>query len=257
MASHGPDGTRTLAALAVCILALPLVVPRASLPSVLAAATAAAAVYALLFGGAGIHWGDSDSEGPQKHPRDGKRDSKRHGLSSGHVLPPFAPIDSELYTLRVPLSPELVLQRRPRQALKHLALHGDLIDRVLRAARLGARNGNSGSGSRALASLEDFFARYHRALVSRDPALASRTLETLRDTRVVALNALTDLTMTVPLALGGPIEAAIERARSETLRCMGVLAARHAPSGSPALRSAAWSTPLPHDPARALPNVLW
>ena len=252
MASHGPDGTRTLAALAVCVLALPLIVPRASLPSVLAAATAAAAVYALLlFDGRGTGETDKGQDSISRPPHE------RHGLSSGHVLPPFAPIDSELYTLRVPLSPELVLQRRPRQALKHLASHGDLIDRVLRAARLGARNGNSGSGSRALASLEDFFARYHRALVSRDPALASRTLETLRDTRVVALNALTDLTMTVPLALGGPIEAAIERARSETLRCMSALAARHAPSGSPALRSAAWSTPLPHDAARALPNVLW
>ena len=254
----GSRDARTFAAVAVCVLALPMIVPRAALPSVLVAATAAALAYALLAHGRDEAIKDEEPRGViDANDRDDAagRSRRRRGISFGQAMPEFAAIDSELYTLRV--SPRLPLERQPRRALKHLASHGDLIDRVLRAARLAARNGSAGSGTRALSALEDFFARYHRSLASDDAALAARTLEVLRDTRASALNAINDLTFSVPAALGGPIEAAREAVRKETLRCMATLATKHAPSRSPALGAAAWSAPLPLDPGRERSNSLF
>jgi hypothetical protein len=135
---------------------------------------------------------------------------------------------------------------------KHLYLRkgGSLAEKVHRAAVLGSRNGNSGSGTKAIVTLEDFFNRYHRALVSSDPDLAKRTLEVLRDTRTIALNAIEDLAFTVPISLSKPIRIASEAARSETLECMSTLVMKHAPSMSPGLSASMsqWASPRPIDP---------
>lgn len=171
-------------------------------------------------------------------------------------MPPFAPIDRELYTLRVPEIRgrgwiDSSNDRAARSELRNLALRSrNLINVVRKAARLGARNGNTASGVKAMSALEDFFSRYHRAILSGDPEYAARTLEVLRDTRVVALNALNDVSLTVPQLLGGRALHAIDLTRDETLRCMSTLVARHAASGSPDMAAAAgqWSSPSPHDP---------
>ena len=167
----------------------------------------------------------------------------------------FAPVDPTLYSLRT-IHPDEIDLKDPdgiARTFRHLSFRrgGKLLEKVRRASLMGARNGNKASGTKALATLEDFFNRYHRALASEDPDLAKRTLEVLRDTRSVALNAIEDLSFTVPLALARPIRQASESVRSETLECMSTLVLKHSPSLSPSLRAALthWSSPLPNDPS--------
>jgi hypothetical protein len=167
--------------------------------------------------------------------------SSGSGSSSSNNIREFAPVDPELYPLRMPSAFALESDRHPRRLLKNLAFRsgGGLLRQVRRAARLGSRNGNRGSGARALVALEDFFVRHHHAMLSSDPDLVVRSLETMRDDRTTALNALQDLTMTLPYA--EPVRRACEAAREETQRCMAALADRHDrhPSGSPSLSAAA------------------
>lgn len=250
----GDADRRALLAAAVCALALPLVLPRQAWTPALALATAAAVLAAIYHGYASEAAAKSATSPPlATGATDASSRRLPKGKNKGYVVGDslaFAPVDPELYTLRAPAPPDLVHDPRPRRTLRHLALRGPLLDVVRKAARLGARNGNTASGARAMVALEDFFARYHRALLSKDAEFAARTLETLRDTRAVALNAIEDLALTVPLSLGRPVRAASEAARAETLRCMSTLAAKHAPSLSPALASAAWGAPLAHDARR-------
>ena len=118
------------------------------------------------------------------------------------------------------------------------------------------------SRQRALVALEDFFIRYHWALVSADDALRvrrasgpdtdgllSRTLAIMCDTRVVALNALEDITFVVPLSTAGPVRRAVEAARRETLACLEVLATRLSQTDPVAAQvaSVAWRGPVPND----------
>jgi hypothetical protein len=99
--------------------------------------------------------------------------------------------------------------------------------------------------------LEDFYARYHRALLdgsAAGPELAARTLGVLSDSRVEALNAIHELSMCLPPSRKGVVLRAAEAVRVDTLRCERMLAARHAPSLSPSLAVAAdvWChAPLP------------
>jgi hypothetical protein len=124
---------------------------------------------------------------------------------------------------------------RARAAYPHTALRmsGALLRRLRVAARLGAANGNRGSGQRAMTAFEDFFERYHWALLSDDAELAARTLPVLCDTRRLALNSLQDIAFRVPRALAGPVRTATEAARIETLGCMRALSAKHKRGGSP------------------------
>lgn len=165
-------------------------------------------------------------------------------------------MDPELYTMRA------------RGCTKHLALRRDglLLRLVRRAASIGSRRGNSASGDRAIAALEDFFMRYHWALLRADDAilsrptpgpdttdLISRTLATLSDTRTIALNCIQEITFNIPLAMAGPVTRAVSAVREETLMCLEVLVDRLAQSDPVAAQvaSAAWRGPTPHDPLRA------
>lgn len=250
---------RFMAAAAIVAVTIPAVLPRAAWGPALIFVVAASALTFLYVGHVALSASSSASPpasslmaggGGVDGSSSGRGGGERGGGST--CLPPFAPIDPVLYTLRAPSPTDLVHLETPRRALRHLALRrgGKLFGVVRRAALLGARNGNAASGTRVLAALEDFFARYHRALASDDPNLAARTLEVLRDTRIVALNAVEDLAMTVPLALGRPVRTASDAVRSETLLCMATLASKHAPSMSPSLKAGAWAAPLAHDPSR-------
>ena len=256
---------RLLLSAAVLAAALPLLVPLDALPRVLATAVTVAAIAFVLLDGQAPHPAATALKSMDK--RCGEIDVEKRSKGGvdmdvdkrGGTLRPFAAVDTELYTLRSLSPAELVLQRHPRRLLPHLAFRGPLLSLVRRAARLAARNGNSASGARAMVALEDFFARYHHALLSPDVELAVRSLQTMRDTRATALNALQDLSLTVPIALGGPMRQAAEAARNETQRCMAALADRHAPSLSPSLSAAAsaWSAPQAHDPQHSRPNSLF
>jgi hypothetical protein len=172
-------------------------------------------------------------------------------------------LDGELYTLRV-----------RDGGTRHLALRqgGSLLRRVRRAAELGASRGNSASGARAAAALEDFFTRYHWALLHGDDGadgdakkgpdtrgLIPRTLATLRDTRALALNALAEIAFAVPLSHARPVRRAVEAARVETLTCLETLATKLARTDPVATQvaAAAWRGPTPHDPRRSLPHNLF
>lgn len=167
-------------------------------------------------------------------------------------------MDAELYTLRA-----------REGGTRHVALRrgGELLRRVRRAAALGTERGNTASGARALVALEDFFMRYHWALLKADEALSagtrghegpdtgdlvSRTLSTMRDTRAVALNALAEIAFALPLPLAGPVRRAVAATRAETLACLEVLATRLARADPVAAQvaSAAWRGPTPHDPLK-------
>jgi hypothetical protein len=268
------DDERALLAGAVCIAAVLAVVPMSAQPRALAALVAAGA---LVWLSRGYYAAGGGSVSPTSYASTQQAAAEAayepdRGVGTGDILaaargqtaqrkqpvqqkqrPRFAPLDAQLYTLRVP---DVATSRAAwidapeaaaRGQLRHLALRGRLMGVVRRAARLGARNGNSTSGVRAMAALEDFFSRYHRALLSSDAEYAARTLGTLRDTRAVALNALHDISLSVPIDLGERVLMATDAAREETLRCMSTLAAHHAPSGSPALAVADWSAPMPAD----------
>ena len=265
-ALDGADG-RALLASAVCVAAFLLSVPRASQPRALAALSALAA---LAWIGWSYRGAASASAAEQDAERRGQGGSSSNAGTTSDVLTAsnggrarkktsFASIDAELYTLRVPATAEAraawidAPAASARGQLRNLALRGPLLDLVRRAARLGSRNGNSASGVRAKAALEDFFARYGRAMLSRDASYAARTLDVLRDTRAVALNALNDVSLSVPPSLGRRALRAIDAAREETLRCMTRLAERHAPSRLPELAAAAarWAAPAPADGRRS------
>lgn len=146
------------------------------------------------------------------------------------------PIDPEAYAQGAQVRISALDRDLPRR-LPHLALRdgGKLLERVRAAARIGAKYGNTGSGVRAMAVLEDLFRRYHSSMLSEDVALASRTLERMRYGRTIALNALEDLVMQVPSERAKAIREASEAVRQATLVCMSTLVARHAPSRSPVL----------------------
>ena len=192
----------------------------------------------------------------------GRNGHNGRGARAGAVSDrPDIQIDGELYTLRA------------RKGTRHLALRrgGELLRRVSRAAALGGAHGNSASGARATTALEDFFMRYHWALLKSDEALSkgvvmhrgpdtngliSRTLSTLRDTRIVAMNSLQEISFTVPLSMAGPVRRAVALARSETLACLEVLATRLARADPVAAQvaSVAWRGPTPHDPLLGRPS---
>ena len=229
-----PSDRRALLAAAVIFLAIPTIFPKSLWTPILVGMVVVGFLMLLYDGGA-----DPDQIGSAKK----KKSSE------------FAPVDPSLYTLRTIPTDAIDLKDVDglSRALRHLSLRngGKLLDKVRKASIVGSRNGNRGSGTKALVTLEDFFNRYHRALASEDPDLARRTLEVLRDTRTVALNAIEDLTFTVPLALSKPIREASESVRAETLECMSTLVLKHSPSLSPSLRAALthWSSPLPNDPS--------
>lgn len=163
------------------------------------------------------------------------------------------PLDPALYTLRTLPTSRTAATTDGGTAVKNLSVRegGRVLSAVLRAARAGERHGNGASGRRALAVLEDFYARYHRALLDGSaggPELAARTLGVLSDSRVEALNAIHELSMCLPPSRKGVVLRAAEAVRVDTLRCERMLAARHAPSLSPSLAVAAdvWChAPLP------------
>ena len=244
-----PDEADRLAlyAVAVAAAALLLIVPRPAQGRVLAAVAAASAL-------AWIAWTYRSASGGQQASKAVASDDG--GKNHRSPRRQFASMDPELYTLRAPIGADARAawidgpEALARGELRNLALRGTLCAVVRRAARLGSRNGNAASGVRAMAALEDFFARYHRALLSSDVDYAARTLDVLRDTRVVALNALQEVLLSVPPDLGKRVLKATDAARTETLRCMSTLAVRHAPRGSPTLDAARsrWASPAPHDP---------
>jgi len=248
---HALPPERLLLAAAIVAAAVPLFVPRALLPRLLLCVVVVGGLLMLMVVAPPPQTLPAAAAPPPAKNKDANENDRG-------VLrrPSFASLDPELYTLRLPGTAELERDRRPsRGALRHLAFRGGgrLLSLVRRAARLGARNGNSASGARALAALEDFFARHHRAMLSPDADLAARTLEAMRDTRVVALNALQDLTLTVPIALAVPIRAACEAARIETQRCLAAVADLHSSSGTAPGLAAVASTivaPAAHDPRR-------
>jgi hypothetical protein len=241
----GDSDVRALCVVAVVALAVVVVVPR----------HAQGRAIALISAVASLAWLYTSHPVPARCSGD---DTSRVKKTPSESPPPFAPLDPELYTLRVPYTPQAKAawiassdDGAARSQLRNLSLRSrGLLVAVRKAARLGSRNGNSASGVRAMAALEDFFSRYHRAVLSSDADFAARTLDTLRDTRVVALNALNDVFLTVPAPLGGRVLRAMDTARDETLRCMSTLVSRHAASGSPtmAAASARWGSPSPHDP---------
>lgn len=245
-----PSDRKALLAAAAVFAVIPVIFPKSLWMPILVGLVAVGFVF-LLYGGGDLFSG-RDLSGEQRR-------SFRDRIWSANVPPvpkrEFAPIDPSLYTLRTVPPEEIDLKDVDslRNHFRHLALRNDgkLLDKVRKASLVGARNGNRGSGTKALVSLEDFFNRYHRALASKDPELAKRTLEVLRDTRTVALNAVEDLSFTVPLALSKSIREASESVRAETLECMSTLVLKHSPSLSPSLRASLthWSSPLPNDPS--------
>lgn len=106
--------------------------------------------------------------------------------------------------------------------------NGRLYDLVVRASNLGRHRGNTASGVRAMKALEDFFTRYHWALLKRpaEVAMLNRTLQMLIDTRSLAMASLEELRFMVPLANAGPIDRAATAVRMQTLACLEILAAR-------------------------------
>ena len=237
--------TRALFALATIASAIVFVVPRHLQGRALTALSCASVLYWLY----PSVW-RSDAAMAQQHQAE---DSTEKATSRGRRTARngvVASVDPELYTLRVSRvrdSRSGVVGNTRNLALR---IRGRLEAEVRKAARLGSRNGNAASGVKAMSALEDFFSRYHRAVLSNDAEFAARTLDVLRDTRAVALNALNDISMTVPSPIGGRVLKAIDLARDETLRCMSTLVARHAASGSPTMAAAAgrWNSPTPHDP---------
>lgn len=182
-------------------------------------------------------------------------------IGKGAAAPPVS-LDNELYTMRA--------RAQGPGGTKHLALRrgGRLLRLVSRASAIGVRRANSASGDRAVSALEDFFMRYHWALLRADDAIAarpaglsrpdtsdliSRTLAVLCDTRTVALNALQEITFTIPLPLAGPVTRAVAAVREETLMCLEILVDRLAQSDPVAAQvaSTAWRGPIPHDPLRS------
>ena len=233
------EDRRALLAAAVVFVAIPMIFPSSMWPPILLGAVVAGLLTIL-------YWSKlSNLSNLSEDAYCVENNNKRKSPSS------FAPIDPSLYTLRMPLISSIDISML-RKNFKHLYLRkgGSLAKKVHKAVVLGSRNGNNGSGTKAIVTLEDFFIRYHRALVSSDPDLAKRTLEVLRDTRVVALNAIEDLAFTVPIALSKPIRIASEAARTETLECMSTLAMKHAPALSPGLSASMsqWASPRPNDP---------
>ena len=234
--------TRALFALATVASAIVLVVPRHLQGRALTALSCASALYWLY----PSVWRRSDDATQQQQAESPEKPRGRRTARNGVV----ASVDPDLYTLRVSSvkdSRSGVVGNTRNLALR---IRGRLEAEVRKAARLGSRNGNAASGVKAMSALEDFFSRYHRAVLSNDAEFAARTLDVLRDTRAVALNALNDISMTVPSPIGGRVLKAIDLARDETLRCMSTLVARHAASGSPTMAAAAgrWNSPTPHDP---------
>lgn len=235
------EDRRALLAVALVLISVPMVFPSSLWPPILLVAVVVGILVFLYNDNAKT----TLNERHERHERlDGTDKSKTINVS---------PIDPSLYTLKMLNSGGSIHSlRKTKQAFKHLSLRkgGSLVDKVHRAALLGSKNGNNGSGTKAMAALEDFFSRYHRALMSSSPELAQRTLEVLRDTRVVALNAIEDLAFTVPIALSAPVRIASEAVRSETLECMSTLVLKHSPSMSPSLRASMsqWASPRPHDP---------
>lgn len=133
----------------------------------------------------------------------------------------FAPIDAEMYGLRLPNPyqaknvPTPHLLKRPRPFVK--AIH--------RATRLGAKNGSAAASTRLVGALEDFFTRVDNAMALPLPAdpLAHMTFGTLRDGRAAALSALQELGFSVPEVNAKPLRAAERAVVAETTRAMRLL----------------------------------
>jgi hypothetical protein len=125
----------------------------------------------------------------------------------------FAPIDADMYGLRLPgpykarAIPTPHLLRRPKPFLRALR-------RVLRIADM---TGSTAAATRLVGALEDFFSRADRVIV--DP-LAPMAFGTLRDARAAALAALQELGFAVPEVRAGPVRAAEAAVIAETTRTM-------------------------------------
>lgn len=144
---------------------------------------------------------------------------------------------------------DLYTMRGPRRGLTHLSLRRELTAALTRLRPFAQHS--RGALTRAVAALEDFYARYDAALAAGGAdggALARRSARTLLDTRTAALNALHELGLSaVDPGAEGDAEAARALARSDTLRCLGVLARKHGGRDG-ALRAEALLPPYPWDP---------
>jgi hypothetical protein len=133
----------------------------------------------------------------------------------------FAPIDAEMYGLRVP-SP---LDARSIPTPHLLRRSKSLLRVIRRAIRIGTLNGSSAAAIRLVSALEDFFLRVDDAY-ERTPSLeplSRMTFETLRDGRSVALSALQEIGLAVPEVRASPIRDAERVVLSETTRAMRLL----------------------------------
>lgn len=162
----------------------------------------------------------------------GSRKPTRTSQSSEHwrTGAPIAPIDGDAYGLRVP-QPGSSISRDPAAwiaaAPRHIGRRSRrVLDKVLSAVKLGFSNGNAAAGTRLIASLEDFYARCHRARQSSEDA--RRALQTLLDDKRVALRSLQELQFTVPAPLSRPVQEARDVVRADTAACMQDLCLFHA-----------------------------
>lgn len=228
---------RELTTAAIAMAVLYLAVPSRARAAVAAATLGALAIWAV--------WGARVSMPAPTHTP-----TPTLTLTPVTAAPPGGSTDTDQSRQRV--DPELFTLRRQRASAgaPHTALRPDVLAALAAlAARFRARS-HRGATDRASACLEDFFARYDRALLSDDADLAARTVPVLVDTRTSALNSIHDLAFAAPQALTKDVEAAIEVVRQSTQACLAVLARKY--RRSPGMRAAWWRPPYAADARRDL-----
>jgi hypothetical protein len=161
----------------------------------------------------------------------------------------FAPVDAEMYGLRLPgpyqarSIPTPHLLRRPRA----------LVRAVQRVVRLAAKNGSAAASTRLVGALEDFFTRVDNAMANPVDALSHMTFGTLRDGRAAALAALQELGFAVPEVRAGPVRAAERAVVAETTRAMRLLRDHWTAKPSPLAKGVAVAAEAAGCDARPVP----
>lgn len=195
----------------VLLLLVGFMVPSAKARTVLLQATVAGAAVAW------VAWAAWKAEEPKRAAMSVKTLMPSESRSAGM----FAPVDAEMYGLRLPDPyrarniPTPYLLKRPDRFVR-------AIKRVIRIATL---NGSAAAATRLVGALEDFFTRADNemTLSSKNNPLSHMTFGTLRDVRAVALAALQEIGFTVPEVRSRAVREAEKAVVSETTRTMRLL----------------------------------
>jgi len=190
----------------IILLLVGFMVPSAKARTVLIQASVAGAAVAW------VAWAAWKAEESNTAARSVKTLLPRESRSAGM----FAPVDAEMYGLRLP-DP----YRANKIPTPHLLKRPDEFVRVVkRVVRIAMMNGSAAAATRLVGALEDFFTR---ADPSKTNSLSHMTFGTLRDVRAVAMAALQEIGFTVPEVRSRPVREAEKAVVSETTRTMRIL----------------------------------